>query len=146
MEAQFRCIFAFGPHEDEHQPKHQHSFQAYSPKFLPDIVDGSLFSKLISIPSTEIFGDLIKVVMNLSPTKWITSIKLKAITLDESAFAVTVRSPWQESFPDPRAMVKIAPGQLQQMEASIDVQFVKQSDHADECTKFKILVEDGRLQ
>jgi hypothetical protein len=149
IDMQFRCTFAAAPKESDSKPQ---IYKASKPDFMPDIVEGEVLIPTFSVPCKIIFvvHSLILLVLNLSPTKWLSNIKFRAIVESNLPVNIDIRSPWQDTFQDKGSLLPIAPGQLVSIPASIEIT-PKQSTFdiktmtGDECVKFSIVVEHGKL-
>lgn len=99
------------------------AFQALSPAFLPDLVNGKLFSRLISVP-----------IMNLHGTHWLKVNKVSISKESSSGSQFTV-----ELVMDEKAFV-IAPGQVRPVKVALGYKNPKRQESNDKVCNDEYIV------
>lgn len=90
------------------------SFQVLSPAFLPDLVNGKLFSRVISVP-----------IMNLHGSHWLKVNKVSTLKKSSTDTLFTA-----QMVMDDKAFM-IAPGQVRPMKLVLDYKIPKEKEHDD---------------
>jgi len=90
----------------------KHSFEVLSPSYLPDLVDGKLFSTLISIP-----------ISNLHGTHWLKVTKVSTMKESSSGVQLSAKLSAQDK------ALAIAPGQVRPIKISLQYKNGKEQSH-----------------
>ena len=103
----------------------KHTFEVLSPSYLPDLVDGKLFSTLISIP-----------ISNLHGSHWLKVTKVSTMKESSSGLQLSAKLSAQDK------ALAIAPGQVRPIKVSLEYKNGKEQSHDQAvCSDVKLVLK-----